>query len=116
FCDRTAVMYLGRIVEMGRTSEVVRNRRHPYTRALLSATLSTVPGRQLPYFPLTGDIPSPTSLPTGCPLVGRCPIAIAECAARPVPFERVGDDHDVACIRLDVAGTPAAPLEPVAAR
>jgi peptide/nickel transport system ATP-binding protein/oligopeptide transport system ATP-binding protein len=97
--DRTAVMYLGRIVEVGPTQELLRRPQHPYTKALLSAALSVVPGTFLPHFPLKGDPPKPTTRYLGCPLVGRCPIAIPECAERPIPLSVTTRDHKVACLR-----------------
>jgi ABC-type oligopeptide transport system ATPase subunit len=61
--DRIAVMYLGRIVELGDTAQVVGSPKHPYTRALLSAVPQPVPGRASGRIVLTGDIPSPASPP-----------------------------------------------------
>ena len=99
FCTRTAVMYLGRIVEIGTTGAVVDSPRHPYTRALLSAALSADPRERPPHYPLSGDIPSPTDVPAGCPLVGRCPIEVPACSQAPVPLEPIGPGHEVACLR-----------------
>lgn len=104
FCSRTAVMYLGRIVEVGATSSVLVRPRHPYTRALLSATLSPDPEERTEHMPLRGDMPSPSTLPAGCPLVGRCPIEIAACSRSPVALTRVADDQEVACIRATEEG------------
>jgi peptide/nickel transport system ATP-binding protein/oligopeptide transport system ATP-binding protein len=97
--DRIAVMYLGRIVEVGPTQQVLRRPQHPYTKALLSAALSVVPGTFLPHFPLRGDPQTPTTRYSGCPLVGRCPIAIAECAERPIVLRETAAGHQVACLR-----------------
>lgn len=106
FCDRTAVMYLGRVVEAGDTDKVLATPRHPYTRALLSAALSPDPDEHSEHMPLRGDIPSPTNIPPGCPLVGRCPLEIAACSRAPVALERVDTGHEVACIRVrDVDAT-----------
>lgn len=104
FCTHTAVMYLGRVVEYGPTAEVISRPRHPYTRALLSAALSVDPDERPPHYPLSGDIPSPTDVPPGCPLVGRCPIEIPECSERPVPLRQIEPGHFVACVRAEAPG------------
>jgi oligopeptide/dipeptide ABC transporter ATP-binding protein len=99
--ERIVVMYLGEIVETGPTDEVFRRPRHPYTKALLSATLIPDPTRPPAHVPLRGEIPKPTALPHGCFLAGRCPLAIAECRAEHPPLIPVGDAHTARCIRLD---------------
>ena len=103
FCRRTAVMYLGRIVELGATQQVMAAPKHPYTQALLSAKLSVDPHDRAPHYPLRGDIPNPTSIPSGCPLVGRCPLAIPECETAPIPLDDLGEGHFAACIRAGEA-------------
>lgn len=103
FCTRTAVMYLGRVVEIGATDSVLVTPRHPYTRALLSATLSPDPDEHRVHQPLRGDAPSQSNLPPGCPLVGRCPIEIAACREAPIALSGVTDHHAVACIRASEA-------------
>ena len=97
--DRIAVMYLGRIVEVGPAREVHDNPRHPYTEALLSAVPNPVPGRRKKRTILQGDIPSPISPPSGCVFRTRCPIAGPECAEVVPPMERVGPGHIKACIK-----------------
>ncbi|MPZ84880.1 MAG: ATP-binding cassette domain-containing protein [Actinophytocola sp.] len=99
--DRVAVMYLGQIVEQGPTAEVLGNPKHPYTKALMSATLSTVVGERREHIPLQGEIPNPSTAPTACVLSGRCPIEIDECSAGPVAFRPVAEGHDVACLRAE---------------
>ncbi|HLU43830.1 MAG TPA: ABC transporter ATP-binding protein [Natronosporangium sp.] len=106
FSHRVAVMYLGMIVETGPTREVLSNPRHPYTRALLSAALSLDPNEKRPHFPLRGEIPSPTQLPTGCPLTGRCPVEQPECGIAPVAHQPVGEGHTAACINLEGRPSP----------
>ncbi|MFD9697603.1 ABC transporter ATP-binding protein [Lentzea sp. NPDC059081] len=106
--DRVAVMYLGKVVEQGPTQEVLGNPRHPYTKALLSATLSTVVGQRREHVPLRGEIPNPSKAPTKCVLSGRCPIEIDECSTWPVSLLPVADRHDVACLRADQDREPAA--------
>jgi oligopeptide/dipeptide ABC transporter ATP-binding protein len=88
---RIAVMYLGRIVEIGRARDVWRRRAHPYTRALIGAVAAETPEV------LKGDLPSPIDLPTGCRFRTRCPAATALCAQQEPPMRSLGDDHFAAC-------------------
>jgi oligopeptide/dipeptide ABC transporter ATP-binding protein len=104
FSQRVAVMYLGMVVEAGPTAQVLGEPRHPYTKALLSAALSLDPDEQRPHLPLRGEIPSPTRLPPGCPLSGRCPVEQPVCATGPVAHRRVTEGHTAACVT--VAGEP----------
>jgi peptide/nickel transport system ATP-binding protein len=79
FADKIAVMYLGRIVEHGTASEVVRNPQHPYTKALLSVVPKRDPrDRSVPQI-LTGETPDPVTVPAGCRFQPRCPIAVDRC-------------------------------------
>jgi len=95
-CDRVAVMYLGRIVEIGPTEDVYRNPRHPYTRALLSSVLS--PGQKLPEEEvLSGDLPSLLDPPSGCRFRTRCNRATEICAASPPPLAASDSSHAAAC-------------------
>lgn len=104
--DRVMVMYLGRIVEIGPSEDLFRKPRHPYTRALLSASPEPDPRqararkRQI----LQGDPPSPANPPSGCSFRTRCPFAIDECAAARPPLRQVGAGHEVACIRDEAIG------------
>jgi peptide/nickel transport system ATP-binding protein len=77
--DRVAVMYLGRIVEQGPTEELLRDPKHPYTRALLSVVPET---ERLEPVVLTGEPPDPTRIPTGCRFHPRCPVVASGEAAR----------------------------------
>ena len=79
-CDRVAVMYLGRIVEIGDTEAVFGNPRHPYTQSLLAAIPKIGGPRVTDTFSLEGEPPSPTDLPSGCRFRTRCPRAQALCA------------------------------------
>ena len=102
FADRIAVMYLGRIVEEGPAGEVVREPRHPYTKALLSVVPKPDPrDRQRPEI-LTGETPDPISIPVGCRFHPRCPLMIPECKQVDPELrqpEGAGRDHRAACIR-----------------
>ena len=94
--DRIAVMYLGRIVEIGSVEEIYSDPKHPYTKALLSANPriggTGASNRQI----LIGDIPSPLNRPSGCSFHTRCPIAIPQCAIKN-PVLRDIRGVDVAC-------------------
>jgi peptide/nickel transport system ATP-binding protein len=105
--DRTAVMYLGRIVETGATDPVTSSPAHPYTRALMAA-VPRIDGQGRVRLDVAGDVPSPAKPPPGCPFHPRCPYAIPACADAVPPLEPVPDHPDrlVACNRKDVlAGT-----------
>jgi peptide/nickel transport system ATP-binding protein len=91
-----AVMYLGRVVEMGPAREVLARPRHPYTEALLSA-VPTVEAGSRPRIILTGDMPSPLSPPSGCHFHPRCPRAKPICAERFPEESVVGEGHRVGC-------------------
>jgi peptide/nickel transport system ATP-binding protein len=94
FCDRVAVMYLGRIVEEAPAAELFARPSHPYTVSLLSAVPE--PGRER--IVLGGEPPSALRLPTGCAFRERCPVAVATCA-EPPPLIEVASDHRVLCHR-----------------
>ncbi|MGB5758560.1 MAG: ABC transporter ATP-binding protein [Acidimicrobiales bacterium] len=97
--DRIGVMYLGRIVEVGTTEQVVNSPRHPYTEALLSAEPEALPSRlrRRDRIILEGDVPSPINPPSGCSLRTRCRYAQELCAEE-LPALTVGPGgHHVAC-------------------
>ena len=100
--DRIAVMYLGKIVELGPAARVFERPLHPYSRALVSAVPIPDPVREKKRerIILAGDPPSPMNPPSGCPFHPRCPYAIADCA-RVVPvLENFDESQQASCIRM----------------
>jgi oligopeptide transport system ATP-binding protein len=95
--DQIAVMYLGKIVEIGNTESVFNNPMHPYTRALFEAVPQPVPGRVKKTSALTGEIGNPLNPPPGCRFHPRCQDAQAECRLTETPLMEVGPGHQVAC-------------------
>ncbi|MEO1308323.1 MAG: ABC transporter ATP-binding protein, partial [Pseudomonadota bacterium] len=96
-CDYIAVMYLGRLVEMGPTREIFQNPRHPYTQALLSAIPSLDPDATTDAQRLRGEIPSPISPPAGCRFHTRCRFAQPDCRTDIPNLTFSGDGAMVAC-------------------
>ena len=99
---RIAVMYLGKIVELGEATEVIERPRHPYTRALVSAIPVPNPDieRTRQRIVLPGDPPSPINPPVGCAFHPRCPYALEKCKAAVPPLIPDGPTREVACVRL----------------
>jgi oligopeptide transport system ATP-binding protein len=95
-CDRVAVMYLGRIVELAPAEELFSNARHPYTQALLRAVPRLAPGHVTERDAVVGDPPSPVNLPPGCRFNPRCPRAADVCRVEDPPLEQRGT-HSAAC-------------------
>jgi oligopeptide/dipeptide ABC transporter ATP-binding protein len=109
--SRVAVMYLGRIVEIGARDEVYREPAHPYTRALLSAVPIPDPPRERARerTVLAGDVPSPVHPPSGCRFRTRCPEVFDPCDDVDPALQPVGRSREAACHLHGVVGTPVTP-------
>ena len=97
--DRVAIMYLGKIVEIGTTDQVFKFPQHPYTRALLSAVPSF--DKKDSNIILKGDLPSPTDLPTGCKFHTRCQYCMEKCKEEEPELKTFYEQHRVACFLND---------------
>jgi oligopeptide/dipeptide ABC transporter ATP-binding protein len=100
FADKIAVMYLGRIVEIGPAREVLGNPQHPYTRALLSVVPVPNPRLRRERVILQGETPNPSNLPTGCRFHPRCPVAVDACRRSDPALSQVTELHRAACLLL----------------
>ncbi len=95
--DRIAVMYVGQIVEIAETTELLRNPLHPYAEALISAVPPADPDIRLDRIILTGDVPSPASPPSGCIFHPRCRYAEERCSTEEPELVALDPDHYVSC-------------------
>jgi peptide/nickel transport system ATP-binding protein len=101
-CERTMVMYLGKVVEAGPTEAVFEAARHPYTRMLLAAVPLLDPAQErarLDALDVRGETPSALDRPSGCQFRNRCPAALPACAVASPDTEETGNSHQVACLR-----------------
>jgi len=97
-CDRLAIMYLGKIMEMGDTEKVIFEPLHPYTKALIDAVPVPDPTAKRVETVIKGEIPSPVNPPSGCRFHTRCPAYIGDiCRTKEPPLIDVGKNHYVAC-------------------
>ncbi|MFM0365509.1 ABC transporter ATP-binding protein [Paraburkholderia sediminicola] len=113
FCDTVCVMYLGRIIEQGPTGQVLDNPLHPYSRVLRDSSPVPDPEARIRLSKISGEIPAPTNLPSGCTFHPRCARAKPDCAARIPPLEGMGASRAVACfypLVEDVVSRPIASL------
>lgn len=100
-CDRIAVMYLGKVVELGKTEEVIQNPLHPYSRALISAIPVPDPEYKRESIAIKGEITRPLDPPLYCRFYGRCPLGDEGCRSLPhPPLQEKGKGHFVACYRV----------------
>lgn len=95
--DRIAVMYLGEIVEIGKTEEIFKNPKHPYTKALLSSVPELNPTEVKEKIQLTGELPSPENLPSGCKFHTRCPYAMDICKTDTPTSRQISSTHKCKC-------------------
>ena len=98
-CTRIAVMYLGKIVELGPAEQVIDNPQHPYTKALIAAVPEPDPKNRFKIreLPITGEVPSAAEIPPGCRFHPRCPYAMDVCRREEPPLVEVEPGHYVAC-------------------
>jgi oligopeptide/dipeptide ABC transporter ATP-binding protein len=102
--DRIAVMYLGRIVEIGPTLEILHNPKHPYTRALMSVSPVPNPRQRRERMVLKGETPNPIDLPVGCRFHPRCPVAQEQCRRIDPVLMPVAAGHEAACLLVSGEG------------
>ena len=99
--DRIAVMYLGRIVEIGPSLAILQNPQHPYTKALLSVVPVPNPRQRRERIILQGETPNPINLPSGCRFHPRCPIAQPHCREIDPQLRLIPAGHEVACLEVE---------------
>ncbi len=100
FADRVAVMYLGKIMEIGTMREVLKSPRHPYSQALLSVIPVPNPRLRKERVILQGETPNPINIPSGCRFHPRCPVALAVCKQNEPPLVRLSETQQAACMLL----------------
>lgn len=108
-CDRMAVMYLGRVVEEGTSDEVMHAPLHPYSNRLMAAVPSIDTSVSRQRVVLSGEVPSPTNVPTGCRFAGRCPSATELCRTIEPDLYEARTNHKVRCHLYIPEGSDIAP-------
>jgi oligopeptide/dipeptide ABC transporter ATP-binding protein len=109
--DEIAVMYLGKIIECGETKEVLQDPLHPYTRALISASLPSHPRERRERTVLSGEIADPLDVPPGCRFHPRCSCGTSVCSEQEPSLAPVGNKHLVAChFNNPQAGNDSSPV------
>jgi len=101
YADRIAVMYLGRIVEIGDARTVLSDPQHPYTRALRSVVPVPDPSARRRPVILVGETPDPSRMPSGCRFHPRCPVAFDRCRVEDPPLFDLGGGHEAACLLVE---------------
>jgi oligopeptide/dipeptide ABC transporter ATP-binding protein len=101
YADRIAVMYLGRIVEIGEARTVLGDPQHPYTRALRSVVPVPDPSARRRPVILAGETPDPSRIPSGCRFHPRCPVAFSACPNVDPPLFEIGEGHLAACLLVE---------------
>ncbi len=100
-CDRIAIMYLGKIVEIGPTEEIINHPRHPYTQALIKAVPVPDPTAEMPELPIKGYVPvTPDDTISSCSFKPRCPVAKQQCTKAEPGMTKVINDHFVSCFAV----------------
>ena len=97
FCQRLAVMYAGRLVEIGPTDAVIEQAAHPYTQGLLACIPRL--NERVPLKPIPGEVPDLRQLPPGCTFANRCPVVQEACLSGPIPWVQLAPNHRVRCIK-----------------
>lgn len=95
--DRIAIMYLGEIVEIGKTEEIFNYPKHPYTKALLSSVPELNPNNSKEQIKLQGELPSPENLPSGCKFHTRCPYVMEKCKSENPEYIDFSETHKCKC-------------------
>jgi peptide/nickel transport system ATP-binding protein len=100
-CDRIGIMYLGQLVEVGPTEQIINDPKHPYTKALVASVPEIDPNRQREGAEIGGEVPDPTEAVTGCRFADRCPEAMPECRQGEPPMYEIDDGHQARCVLYD---------------